>query len=108
MHPHPHGLAFCMKEFLAKLPGPDELCQQVASLNLPILMIAGGQDTPSLDISTKLAAALSNRPSQYPPFHFEVIEKGGHLVNIDSVKPYNAVVRTFLTEIGVLAEPSEY
>lgn len=91
-HPHPHGLAYCMSEFLAQIPTQAELAEQIQHLNIPTLLIAGERDKPSLHYSQALATALPNH-------RLVVIENGGHLVNIDSHIQYNIEVKRFLDSL---------
>lgn len=95
MHKHPHGLAYCMKEFLAKIPDQESLLEQVKTLDTPTLLIAGSRDPGSLHYSQALSSALPTQSHQ-----LTIIEKGGHLVNIDSVQRYNAAVSQFLNQLG--------
>ncbi len=95
-HTHPHGLAYCMREFLAKLPDQKTILNQVSSLTVPTLLIAGSKDHGSLQYAHALSKALPKEHHQ-----LIVIENGGHLVNIDSVQRYNSAVSDFLSHQGL-------
>jgi len=91
MHKHPHGLALCMREFLAQIPEQQEILSRLKHCSLPLLLIAGERDQPSLAYSQAIHEALPKESHQ-----FVIIHNGGHLVNIDSHKRYNEAVLQFL------------
>jgi len=93
-HKHPHGLALCMKEFLANIPHQSDLLPLLSHVTQPTLLIAGEQDHPSLSYSEAIHKSLPEKSHQ-----FFIIKKGGHLVNIDSYKRYNEIVIQFLEEL---------
>ena len=84
-----HGLAAILRSTLATLPTPDELAPRLASLSLPVLVVAGEHDPPSLRASQRLAELLPNA-------RLEAIAGAGHVVNLAKPAEFNAVLQDFL------------
>ena len=87
-HP-PHALAWMLRGVLGALPEPEALAPELARLELPTLLVAGGADPGSLAASETLAAAL-------PDARRVVIPGAGHVVNLAAPAPFDAALREFL------------
>jgi pimeloyl-ACP methyl ester carboxylesterase len=86
---HPgHALAHILRETLAVLPGPAELA---GALDLPTLVIAGGEDAAVLPAAKELEAHL-------PRARLVIVPGAGHVVNLVAADVFNAEVRTFLQQ----------
>jgi pimeloyl-ACP methyl ester carboxylesterase len=84
---HPgHALAHVLRQTLAVLPGPAELA---GTLDLPTLVIAGGDDEGVLPAARELESHL-------PHARLVVVPGAGHIVNLVAADAFNAEVRTFL------------
>jgi pimeloyl-ACP methyl ester carboxylesterase len=87
-HP-PHALAHVLRELLAVLPPAAEQASTLASLDVPVLIVAGAEDAASVAASRTLAAAR-------PDARVEVIEGAGHVVNLAGPEAFNSRLRAFL------------
>jgi pimeloyl-ACP methyl ester carboxylesterase len=86
---HPgHALSHVLRETLAVLPGPAELA---GTLDLPALIMAGGDDEAVLPVARELEAHL-------PRARLVVVPGAGHVVNLVAADAFNAEVRAFLTQ----------
>lgn len=65
----------------------------VASLPLPLLVVAGGAD-PTIPVETGRALAESA-----PDGRFELFEHAGHLISLDEPDRFNRVLARFLEEL---------
>ena len=89
----PQGLAHTLRGLLAVQPAAEELAPQVARLEMPALLIAGGNDRGSLEASRGLAGAM-------PAARLVVVEGAGHVVNLAAPAEFNAAVEDFLDGLG--------
>lgn len=90
---HPaHGLSLSLRYLLGQYPEGEQLLQLAENIKIPTLIIAGSLDTPALEVSQQLATRM-------PHARLEIIENGGHLVNIDSLKIFNAKIIDFLNSL---------
>jgi pimeloyl-ACP methyl ester carboxylesterase len=86
---HPgHALLHVLRETLAVLPGPAELA---GTLELPTLVIAGGEDEAVLPAAKELEAHL-------PHARLVIVPGAGHVVNLVAADVFNAEVRSFLRQ----------
>jgi pimeloyl-ACP methyl ester carboxylesterase len=86
---HPgRALAHVLRETLAVLPAPAELA---GTLDLPALVIAGGDDEAVLPAARELEAVL-------PRVRLVVVPGAGHVVNLVAADAFNAEVRAFLSQ----------
>ncbi len=65
----------------------------LGAITVPVLLVVGARDGPSLDASQALAAALSRAT-------LVVVEGAGHLVNLAKPAEFNAAVETFLSSLA--------
>lgn len=90
---HPaHGLSLSLRHLLGEYPEGTELMQLAETIHLPTLIIAGSLDTPAREISELLVKKM-------PQAQLHIMEKGGHLVNIDSANAFNKIVSNFLESL---------
>lgn len=85
----PHALAHTLRETLAGLEPVEAMAPRLASLRLPVLVIAGAGDAASLPTSRALAAAL-------PEAELVVVPDAGHVVNLAAPAAFNAALIGFL------------
>jgi pimeloyl-ACP methyl ester carboxylesterase len=86
---HPgHSLAHILRQTLAVLPGPADLA---GTLDIPALVIAGGDDDGVLPAAKELAAHL-------PRARLVIVPGAGHVVNLVAADAFNAEVRAFLLQ----------
>ncbi len=86
---HPgHALAHILRQTLGVLPSPSELA---GSLDLPTLVIAGGEDDAVLPAARELEAHLRRA-------RLVVVPGAGHVVNLVAADAFNAEVRRFLAD----------
>jgi pimeloyl-ACP methyl ester carboxylesterase len=85
----PEALAHTLRETLAHLEPVETLAPRLASLPLPVLVIAGEGDAASLPTSRALAAAL-------PEAQLVVIPEAGHVVNLAAPAAFNSALLRFL------------
>jgi pimeloyl-ACP methyl ester carboxylesterase len=84
-HP-PHALAAILRRTLAVLPKVTEIAQGV---DLPTLIVVGGDDATALPPSEALKGAL-------PRAELELVPGAGHVVNLVAPDAFNAIVARFL------------
>jgi pimeloyl-ACP methyl ester carboxylesterase len=95
----PHALAHVLRELVAVQPAVGELAPRLRGLDLPVLIVAGEVDAPSVVSGRELAAAL-------PRARLVVIEGAGHIVNLDRPEAFNAALLAFLAEEAFPAPPA--
>ena len=87
---NPHGLAL----FARRVAGPAApVIDELGSIQLPSLVIVGENDEPYLRAAEVLAARL-------PQAERVTIPRAGHVVNIEEVEAFNAVLIRFLQKIA--------
>ena len=86
----PHGLALFARR-VAGLAAP--VIDELGSIQLPSLVIVGENDEPYLRAAEVLAARL-------PQAERVTIPRAGHVVNIEEVEAFNAVLIRFLQKIA--------
>jgi len=87
---HPaHGLAHCLRGVLAERPPIAERAAALAALGVPIQVIAGEQDLPSVAASKALAESV-------PGARLEIVQGAGHVVNLAATRAFNEVLTGFL------------
>jgi pimeloyl-ACP methyl ester carboxylesterase len=91
-HP-PHALAHVLRELLAVLPPVGEQAAILASLKLPVLIVAGAEDLAAVAATRTLAAERSDA-------RVEVIEGAGHVVNMARPGAVNASLLAFLDSLA--------
>jgi 3-oxoadipate enol-lactonase len=85
----PHALAHTLRETLARLEPVEAMAPRLASLRLPVLVVAGEGDAASLPTSRALAGAL-------PRAELVVVPDAGHVVNLAAPAAFNAALLGFL------------
>jgi pimeloyl-ACP methyl ester carboxylesterase len=90
-HP-PHALAHVLRELIAVQPAVEELAPELRRFELPVLLIVGQSDAPSLAASRALAAAL-------PRARLVVVPGAGHVVNLANPQAFDAALLAFLDEV---------
>jgi pimeloyl-ACP methyl ester carboxylesterase len=91
----PRALAHILRELIATQPAAEALAPALRHLELPVLLVAGQQDAPSVTASHALAAAL-------PRARLVVVPDAGHVVNLAQPAAFNAALLDFL-DAGVYA-----
>ncbi len=89
----PHGLAHTLRGLLARQPPVAEIVPTLGAITVPVLLVVGARDRPSLDASHALAAALSRAT-------LVVVEGAGHLVNLAKPAEFNAALEKFLSSLA--------
>jgi len=90
----PHAMVAILREVLASVPAPAELASELAKLDLPVLVIAGSDDSESLAPSEHLARLLPNA-------RLVVVPGAGHVVNLADPTRFNQALGEFLDQLGV-------
>ena len=90
-HP-PHALALTLRGVLAVLPEPGEMARALAARDVPVLLVAGGEDAGSLESHAALARAL-------PRARRVVVPDAGHVVNLAAPAAFDAALREFLASL---------
>ncbi|MDH3685279.1 MAG: alpha/beta fold hydrolase [Myxococcales bacterium] len=90
-HP-PHGLAHCLRGVLAPREPLESRRNELAALDAPVQLIAGGRDAPSVDASQVLAELVSGA-------RLDVVPDAGHVVNLVGPKAFNALLLGFLARL---------
>jgi pimeloyl-ACP methyl ester carboxylesterase len=87
-HP-PHALMHVLRRTLALLPDPASLAARVREAGLPVTILAGENDEPSLEPSKAMAQALEGA-------EFVVIPGAGHVLNLTAPAVFNAKLEALL------------
>jgi pimeloyl-ACP methyl ester carboxylesterase len=87
----PHALSRILRELLGSLSALSELRSKLAELQIPVLIVAGANDAPSLEASEELATLI-------PQATLQVLPEAGHVVNLESPTRFNAVLSAFLEQ----------
>jgi pimeloyl-ACP methyl ester carboxylesterase len=87
----PQALAHVLRELIAVQPAVDELAPELRHLDLPALIVAGEDDSPSVATGRELAAVL-------PRARLVVVPGAGHVVNLERPEAFNAALFAFLAE----------
>ena len=91
----PAALAHTLRGVLTELPSPEAWAVRLASLEVPVLVIAGDRDGAALDANRALAAAN-------PRVEVATIPDAGHVVNLAQPAATNDRVASFLrAAIGI-------
>lgn len=87
------GLSGLLRGALASLPTPVAIADRLRGLDVPALIVAGGEDEPSLNASRLLAESM-------PLARLEVIEGAGHVVNLAAPVKFNHLLVEFLESLS--------
>ena len=90
-HP-PHAVAHLLRGVVHPLPTPESLADEVRDLEVPTLLLAGGDDGGSLAASRTLAEAL-------PRAELVVLPDAGHVVNLQAPEAFDDAVARFLATL---------
>lgn len=83
------ALAAVLRQALAQIPDISGFSQELERFNVPTLVIAGANDTPTLATSHWIAATLPNA-------QLAIIENAGHVVNLSQPKVFNEKLAEFV------------
>ena len=86
------GMAMTLRGILATRPSLWHLADELRTLNMPILLVAGDEDTPCLEPNLFLKTTL-------PDAALCVVPRSGHLVNLEEPALFNSIVLRFLTAV---------
>lgn len=89
----PQALAGILRSALANVPDIVSVATDLAQLDIPSLVVVGGDDERSLDASKSLAECL--RPSR-----LAIIEQAGHVVNLARPGEFNREIRQYLASLS--------
>jgi pimeloyl-ACP methyl ester carboxylesterase len=85
----PYALAHALRGVVAHPPAVSALTDRLRELSQPTLVVVGGQDANSLEVSRALVATL-------PHARLVVIPGAGHVVNLAAPGAFNAALEEFL------------
>ena len=88
----PEGSARTMRGVQARRPAFDELQGELRALQVPLLVVAGDEDEPSLDASLFLKRAV-------PSAALAVLPKSGHAMNLEEPALFNALLADFIATV---------
>ncbi|MDH3317914.1 MAG: alpha/beta hydrolase [Gammaproteobacteria bacterium] len=88
----PIGTAMTLRNVQAKRPSLLDLEDAIRALEVPVLLIAGDEDDPALDMTLWLKRTL-------PMAGLSVFPKSGHTVNLEEPALFNKSVQEFLWRV---------
>ena len=88
----PRGWADALKAF--GLSHQPDLWPQLAGLDLPVLLLSGGEDEKFISMATRMAGLL-------PQGQQAVISDAGHAVHLEQPAKFQAAVSEFLARVGM-------
>ena len=88
----PQGLAGTMRGVQARRSAFDDLETELCALQIPLLVIAGDEDEPSLDASLFLKRSV-------PSAALAVLPKTGHAMNLEEPAHFNALLAEFIVTV---------
>ena len=88
----PRGLAMSVREVQGKRPSVLDLEEELRSMHLPVLLIAGDEDEPVLEINLYLKRTISGSGLLMLP-------KTGHAVNSEEVGRFNTELSDFFHRV---------
>ena len=91
-HHSAEGAALTLRGYQAKRPAYEEFIEQLKSLSIPVLIVAGDEDEPSLDASLYLKRTI-------PSAALCVLPKSGHTLNLEEPLWFNAIVQDFFSTV---------
>ena len=92
----PQALAHLLREVLASLPSPHSLAESLQGCLIPTCIIAGTDDTESLEPCRELARLLPNA-------ELHELTGAGHVVNLTEPARFNQILLAFLARVCALA-----
>lgn len=91
-HHSSDGAACTLRGLQARRPGFDVLEDRLSEMQTPLLIIAGDEDTPSLDASLYLKRVV-------PSAALAVLPKSGHLLNLEEPLRFNDLLLDFFAAV---------
>lgn len=91
-HHSSEGMAYTLRGCQAKRPGFTELEAELQACRVPMLVVAGDEDGPSLAASLYLKRTV-------PSAALCLLPKSGHTLNLEEPLLFNTVVQEFLTTV---------
>ena len=89
----PIGAANTLAEVQAKRPGLHDFADQLEALEVPVLILAGDEDEPCLDVSLWLKR-------QMPYAALKLYPRSGHLINLEDPDQFNLDIALFHRALG--------
>ena len=86
-HADAHGLAMAARRMLTR-HDPDAL-PWLAAIDVPVLIVAGGEDRPSLSAASHMARVIPNAA-------LSIVPRANHAANLHKPDAVNAAIRDFL------------
>lgn len=87
-----HGLSSCLRGVLAPRLPLEERAAELLALSVPVLVVAGETDLPSVVSSRFLAEAVATA-------RLEIVPGAGHVVNLAAPDHFNRVLSRFLASL---------
>ena len=91
-HHSTEGAALTLRGYQAQRPGFSEFIDQLRTLSVPVLIIAGDEDETSLDASLYLKRTI-------PSAALSVLPKSGHTLNLEEPLWFNSITQDFLSTV---------
>lgn len=88
----PIGTALTLRNVQSKRPSLLDLEDRIRALEVPVLLIAGDEDDPALDVTLWLKRTL-------PMAGLSIVPKSGHTVNLEEPAIFNSLVQDFLWRV---------
>jgi pimeloyl-ACP methyl ester carboxylesterase len=88
------GLARSVREVQAKRPSVLDLETDLAAMQVPVLLVVGDEDEPTLEMNLYMKRTL-------PMSGLEIFSKTGHAVNSEEPARFNASVEHFLNRVAL-------
>lgn len=93
-HHDSQGAYLTLRGYQATRPAFTELEQQLKHMSVPVLIIAGDEDDPSLAASLYLKQTI-------PSAALSIFPKTGHAMNLEEPALFNATVQSFIDTVSV-------
>lgn len=87
------GLAHTLREFLGRRAALEDMADDLRSLSMPVLLVAGRSDRGSLPVCRRLAELL-------PVAELLEVPEAGHVVNLAQPKVVSDALRAFLSGLA--------
>ncbi|MFT5175728.1 MAG: pimeloyl-ACP methyl ester carboxylesterase [Gammaproteobacteria bacterium] len=88
------GLARSVREVQAKRPSVLDLQSDLAAMRIPVLLVVGDEDEPTLEMNLYMKRTL-------PMGGLEIFSKTGHAVNSEEPARFNTSVEHFLNRVAL-------
>ncbi len=87
------GLAHTLREFLGRRAALEDMADDLRTLSMPVLLVAGRSDRGSLPVCRRLAELL-------PVAELLEVPEAGHVVNLAQPKVVSDALRAFLSGLA--------